>query len=359
MQSNELADILAPFAMLANKHALSAVYKTLEIGPDYIRAASPYGILEAAGELGLPETIWIDASSFIGVVKSLPKDEIKLSVKANALIWECGMAEGKLGLSPEMKIPEADFAILKKKQWSPPKEFVEGLALGSLSCGPQSMASAGVFGAEFIMGENGIDLVSSDSVTMSCCKIAEEMPKGWPTRITLIPDALEILVACLKQKAEAPKLVMQDKAIYCGAGALRLMLRPAPALKQDILALCQNYAAREAASELPGSQIKAFVSRATNLAESKQHTYVSIKVVDGALILSFAEGAATSDEYCLSDDLAGFPEMPEIHLDALRMAKALSHCDKIALDHIERGVIVFFNEKPDFSYLISGKQRDE
>jgi hypothetical protein len=359
MQSNDLAAILAPFALMANRHALSAVYKTLEISPTGIRGCSPYGILEADAALDIPETIWIDAASFIGIVKSLPKDEIKLSIKSNALIWECGLADGKLGLSQKMEIPETDFSILKKKLWEPSKEFSEGLALGSLSCGPQSMASAGVFGAEFVM-KDGITLVSSDSVTMSACKIADERPKSWPERITLIPDALELLISCLKIKAAKPaKLDMQANAIYLSNGALRLMLRPAPALKQDILGLCENYASRDAISELPGDRIKAFVSRATSLAESKQHTYVSIRIVDETMLLSFAEGAASSDEYYLSKDLAGFPDLPEIHLDALRVARALSHCDKLALDHVERGVIIFFNENPNFSYLISGKQRDE
>ena len=358
MKSSDLADILSPFSQLANKHALSNIYKTLEVAPDSIRGCAPWGILTAFVDLDIAEPFWIDAASFIAVIKSLPNDDLSLSIKSGGLHWECGSAEGKLALVGKTEIPDADWAILGKRLYNPDKAFIQALELGSLSCGPESMSSAGVYGVIIHKTDDGLFIESSDNVTMAYCDAGlHERMAEWPEKTTLKPDAMAMLVNILKQKSEKPpRLDIQEGAIYARAGAFRLLLRPSTPLKHDILALCLNYAAREAAAKVPAESLARFVRRSAALAESKQHTFVKLKATDGALALSFAEGSATTDEYYLAKDIEGIPELPEIRLDAVRMARALTQADRMALDHIENGVLVFFCEKPAFSYLICGTQ---
>jgi hypothetical protein len=40
----------------------------------------------------------------------------------------------------------------------------------------------------------------------------------------------------------------------------------------------------------------------------------------------------------------------------MRVARVLAHAEKVVLDHIERGVLIFYGEDPSFSYMICGSQ---
>lgn len=361
MLASELNAALAPFAQLANKHALSNLYCALHITPKRVRGFAPWGILEAEIPIASSfnvESFWIDAENFIAVMRSLPEDEVELEVKSSGLVWQCGLAEGKLALLGEMRPPVVDWSPLDKKGlWHPPKEFAEALQLGALSRGAMSMASAGVYGV--VIDNSAADemmILSSDNVTISACSAGPGSPL-FPDRIALKPEALDLLVTILKTKSkEGPRLDLGDKAIYCGVEAYKLLLHPAPPLKHDLRALISAYAAHDTVAELPNARIGAFIKRAAALAEAKQHTYVVLRIADGALALSFAEGTASSDEYYLAKGLDGIPELPEIRLDAGRVARVLAHADQIALDHIERGVLVFFGDNPPFQYMISASQ---
>lgn len=354
MLSTALAAVLAPFASLSNKNALSSVYKTLEISPSTICGVTPWGILEADCESGVSETFLIDSARFIAIVQSLPNAEIDLQVTNNALTWKCGHANGKLAISPPLEKvavawPDWDAG------WQPTKEFIAALELGGLSCGPQSMASAGVYGISFerLEVQKGMTLTSSDSITMALCTVAGELPG--PDKFVLVPDALDLLVTVLGQKSETPaRFAATETAVCAAAGAFRLMLRPAPLLKQNIAELAAPFSSKEVVATIPADRISAFIKRAGALAESKANTMLTLRVVAGAVELSFAEGAATSDEYYLVDSLDVPGGLPEIKLDAMRLARVLSFTDKVAFDHIERGVLVFFSLSPDFSYLICG-----
>jgi hypothetical protein len=355
MLSSALAAVLGPFASLSNKHAISSVYKTLEITPTLIRGTTPWGILEVNCESGVADSFLIDSARFIAVVQSLPNAELELAVANNALTWKCGYANGKLAVAPPIESTKPDWPEWEKL-WSPDKQFLECLEIGGLSCGPQSMASAGVYGIAFDRTDEGLMLSSSDSVTMAICKAHTEQLRSsfWPHKFVLVPDALDLLTTILKQGT--PRFGVDSQAVWASAGDFRLMLRPAPLLKQDILALASNFASKEAVATIPADRIGAFIKRAGALAESKANTMLTLRVVAGAIELSFAEGAATSDEYYLVDSLDVPGGLPEIKLDATRLARVLSYTDKVAFDHIDRGVLVFFGLKPAFDYLICGAE---
>lgn len=366
MLSSTLAAVLGPFAGLSNKHAMSNIYKTLEIGPTKIRGCSPWGILEADFESGVQETFWIDSAHFTGLVRSLPAQELTFTLAANALAWSCGSASGKLALHARMEIPSAvwpDWSHLPQ----PAKDFLDCLELGALACGSQSMASAGIYGVSFDNTSNGLMLSSSDSVTMAVARVTETAAVELPQRFVLAPDAAKLLGIVLKQKSESPAawgfVKVREFAtpgadpltgIYATSGGLRLMLKAAPNLKQDILALASAFAGHEVIATIPADRIATFVRRAGALAESRQNTFVTLSVHAGSLGLSFIEGAAVSDELFLIEGLDVPSDLPAIRLDSTKLARVLMHTDKLVLDHLERGVVVFISMSPEFSYFISG-----
>lgn len=360
MLSNQLASALAPFALIVNRSALSPVYRSLLIEPDRVRAASAYGILQASIGLGLPEPIVVDAASFIAVIKSLSShEEVALEIKAGALHWECGMATGRLALaSKEIIIPsitaipnEPPYRLDKRSR----EDFAEALDLGGLSCGPVSMASAGIYGV-VIDNRANLSILSSDSVTMAKCLLSPTMDL-FPEMIVISPEAADMLVAVLAKAAgdAVVSLAIGSSAIFAQVEAYQLLIRPIPALKHDLRAITDNFPECEVLMAIPQERVIAFIKRAAALAENKQNAHVVLQAVSGAMSLSFLEGASASEEYYLVDGL-DVPDLPPIVLDASRTARALAHSSHIGLDHIERGIIVLTGKAPPFSYYISGRR---
>lgn len=372
MISAHLADILSPFAQLSNKHALSSMYKCMEVGPKLIRACSAFGILEASISIGMPERIWIDAIMFQSVIKSLPeKEEVEFELKGGALHWTCGMADGKLALMGAQTLPEIDLSSIEsdggteiERPWLPTKDFVDALELGGLSCGSAGMASAGVYGIA-LDNRDDLRIISSDNITVSSCIVGEKVA-AFPDMTVLSPDAVAMLLAVIDGNVSKPgngkehcaEIFIESTAVYCVNKAFRLFLRPIAALQHDLRALTGNYGAAEVITDLPRDALGSFIKRAAALAESKQRTYITLSAASGALSLSFMEGAAASDEYYLAADL-NVPELPSVKLDGARVARALAHVDQLVLDHVDRGVIVLRGKEPPFSYMISARQESK
>jgi hypothetical protein len=351
MLSNDLNKLLAPFAQITNRHALSVNYRTLEVQPRMLRACAAYGILEADAALGISDPFFVDTGAFCAVVKSLPADEeVIFKVMNNALHWECGLASGKLALvGADIIIPQ--MPKLELEGISVPAGLADGLGLGSLSCGDSSLATAGIYGM-VLDNRTCLCAYASDDITISYCVLAAEAIGGFPDRITLAPDAVRLLITVLDDKA---MLVAGETAINVKAGAYQLLIKSIPAHKRDIAALQEQFAQAKVKVALPRERIAAFIKRATALAESARHAYVDLMVTQGAIALAFTEDKAASEEYYLADDLDA-PDLPPIRIEAARMARALAHTDYIVLDHIERSVLILAGDKPPFTYLLSGRK---
>ena len=354
MLSSHMALCLAPFAQMANRHAMSPVYKCIEIGPDYVRGCSQYGIMDAAIRLGIGQTIWIDAQMFVSVLKSLPADEVEFEIKGNSLEWSCGLSTGKLALLGTQQIPMLDEKLLPQgSPWAPPDSFPDALDLGALSCGSIGMASAGVYGV-LLDNRGDFSVLSSDNITVASCRVCASVP-DFPERITFSPEAIAMLATVLDGKVQDVSISLDDRALYCVNKAFRLLIRPIPAIKHDLRDIIANFGQGDAVAALPRDRLAAFIKRALGLAENKGQSYVSLAAAEGALSMSFSEGAAASDEYYLVDGLV-VPTLPEIKLDAGRVARVLAHADELILDHMERRVLVFRGKTPPFLYMVSGMQ---
>lgn len=366
MISSHIASILAPFAQLANKHALSDVYKCIEILPEKpcVRGCSAYGILEATVVIGIDQHVFLDVQTLYSVIKSLPdKEEVKFEIKGGTLHWECGLADGKLALMRQLDMPTIPEIDADVQVWNPTNTFLDALELGGVSCGSQGMKSAGIYGIALDNRPGGFAIYSSDNVTVSNCAIGDNVAI-FPAMTVLSPDAAEMLATVIAGNVHVvgkdvpdrcSELIIEEKAIYCINKAFCLMLRPIAALKQDLRELCDNFAVAESVADLPRERLADFIKRAAALAESKQRAFVTLTAAEGALLLSFSEGVSATDEYHIVEGL-NIPSLPEIKLDAGRVARVLSHVDQIVLDHIERGVLILRGSSPSFRYMISGRK---
>jgi DNA polymerase III sliding clamp (beta) subunit (PCNA family) len=354
----DIKEFLAPFKQLINRNALAPVYRCLALHPAYVRGCSAYGIMEAQMQLGLSAAIYVDALTFIGIVESLPPDEeLILDTADGALLWGCGKAKGRLALLSVDNMPALPAARPDAPQWQPSKDFSGALRKGAVSCNSASLASTGMHGV-VLDSRSGLLLVtSSDNITVSACMvevdIGDDHPLArMPRLVTISPDACALLSSVV---SPAGKLEMDATSVIYREEGLALVLKQVDPLKHDLLALLDNYAEAEITAPIPPERIAAFVKRVTALSENKKNLSVALHAQNGQIALAFSEAVAMSDEYFLVDGLKVEGEM-QIHLDASRLARALSDVDTIVLDYMKRGAVLFRGDGGAFQYLVGGRQ---
>lgn len=361
LRSSDIKELLAPVKLLANKHALSAVYRTLELSHSMVRACASYGTIEIDMQLGIPtdQVYYVDAMTFLAVVDSLAaQEDLKLVRDKEALKWSCGSATGRLALAAIDQMPgigeypEGDPLLI-------PDGLKQALELGALSCDSMSLASMGMHGVVLDTRNESfyqLDIYSSDNITVSYSSIPRSETDVWPELITLTPPAAELLAEVLNKNGG---LMFTDTSLYYWDEGTRLRLSLAAPLKHDLAKVVSQYAETEKNVALPTDGIAAFIKRVNALAESKKDSAVTLYAMDGQLALSFSENIAASDEYFLVKDLSIPEGQLEIRLDATRLARALAHVELVALDHVERNTIVFrggADALVSFQYLVAGKK---
>lgn len=355
MLSNDLSAYLGPFGLLVNKNALSPLYRSLELDTNTIRGCAGYGMLEVTGEFGLPEgTFYVDATSFIAVINSLPADkEVEFNLEdGGVLAWECGSAKGKLALLKISEMPRIPAKEQHEGCWHPTEEFVSAIKLGMLSCGNESLASIGMYGVVIDTTED-ICVYASDNVTVSCAFVAEAKVTA-PDLMTFSPDAIKLLTAILTPDDEAAFIEFSKDGIYYQDGFVRAQVKQLAPIKENIAGILAEFSTGDTVATLPVERIQAFIKRINALAESRKSNYITLQASNGKLAMSFSDGLAATEEYYLVDDLV-VPDLPPVKLDAVKMGRALAHVNSVILDHIERKVLVLQGDDPVFQYIISGQ----
>lgn len=346
MLSNELNKSLAPFYNIASARALAPHYRALELTPNCVKARSSFGMLEMYIDIGIKETVFVDAMAFLSIVASLPsRTDLKLTTKGDVLQWNCGPARGKLALMNVKDPPEIP------EVWGEPakttKDFAHVLERGALSCDNEALGAKGLFGVE-LHNKDGLTVCSTDSVTLSHCSIPRRVV-GLPEKATLHPSGIELLASVMNNDGNLTfadtDVLYQDDTVLC-------YMRQIPPLRESIVNMIDQWEGEEVISPIPRDRIAAFIKRANALTESKRQTRVLVSGAQESLILSFEEGTATSDEYVIAEELPPFPDLEPVPLSASKVARALSYIDSVIMDHIERKVLIF--KGGHFRYLISG-----
>lgn len=352
MISHELQSLLAPFKLLVSRSALNPVYRAIEIGPTEIRAAISWGILEiAVPSPGIEDSVYVDRAAFLAVIHSLPKGEdCYLCEDGTSLLWTCGRAKGRLALMSQLQMPYIDWEGISLVPV--PLGLPKALELGSLSCHTTALAAVGMFGI-VIDQRLGITVSSTDNTSMSTGYVEGMGLPGAAETSTLSPDGVELLFEIMHPIDG--RLGFNDRAWYYADQTTYCKVTLLPPMKSDVSSVRAKYQEALTVVPIPHEAIDKFIKRANSLAEVKRNATVSLSTSDGQLVLSFKEGASTTDEYFLVEALTGLPAIPEIILSATKTARALSYVQEVVLDHVSRGVLLFRGHNPEFDYLLCGK----
>lgn len=347
----DIKTFLAPFKLLANKHALSPMYKSLELSENMVRGCSNFGMLEVTMNLGIEGTMYVDASTFLAIIDSIPQDqELILADDNGVLLWACGSAKGKLALAVIENMP----TIARRNKpdaWTTPAELADILELGALSCDSNTLASVGMHGVVLDNRGGALAVRTSDNITIASAELpGVSIPKA-PDMVTMAPEAAALLAKVIRPGG---KLEIDDTSIYYRDDGCRLVLKQVAALKHDLAEVLGNFSEAELVAPVPRDRIMAFIKRVGALTESRKSLYVELHAQAGQLALSFAEAQAGSDEYYLIEGLK-LPAELSIKLDAGRLARALASIDEVVLDHVGKGAVVFHGKKPEFTYMVAGR----
>lgn len=356
--TTSLVQLLKPFAVMNDRSALSASYKSMELSPEGIRGCAGFGVLEATAGLPIDDSCVVDTATFLAVAKSLPPDApLEMEATENTLIWAVMdnrgkvAAEGKLALVEVDALPAA--GQLGKNPIRLTPYFVDGLDLGGLSAERPSTLTPDMYGVVIDNRHDDLTICSTDDATISVAVVGDAL-EDLPKMLTLHPKA----AALLREIADTinGRASFSERSIVYTDPRYKLMIKPEAALKTDLDPVFDPYFDGEAFVRVDRERIQAFIKRVNAIAENKAELTVDFSLRGGRLALSFNEGDVSSSEYYLVED-SSLPTIQPITLKATTVARALSHVDRMALDHVERGVLVFHGSKPTFRYMVSAHER--
>lgn len=352
MLSTNLAVLLKPYKLLANKHALSPTYRCLQFTPGKVVGCSAAAILETKCDHGIEAPVCVDAGAFLAVMDSLPDhQEVKMSVAGDGVLaWSCGSAKGRMAPMIIEDMPSIPTRRAKAGSYKPGADLVQALRLGSLSGDSNSLLSVGMFGVVLDNREGALVIHSSDNVTISACSL--DIDTGGPAKFTLTPEPAELL-ATIIMPGEGT-LTFDDGAAYYADKHVRALIKSVPDLRFDALELLTSFELAETVAPLSMDAIHSFVKRAGALAENKRHTYIALAASKGQISLEFNEGVASAEEFYLVDKL-DVPDLGPIYLDAAKLTRALAHTTEVVLDYADRNTLIFRGSDPDFQYVIGGR----
>ncbi len=362
MKSGELVTALAPFALIANKHALSPAYRSIALSAKLVRGCSSYALVELDIDMPFDKPpdadVYVDAESFIAVIKSLPDEEVKLSLTSGVIAWECSAAKGRLATAVVTDSPTLTRDTSGDIPYEPTDAFYQALDLGAMACTNVALTSAGLHGV-VIDNRHDLAVIASDNISVSAAFCGATIAKA-PDLMTFTPDALELLRCCIMYGNDVCQLTFNEKECNVVTGPMRASIKQVPPLKHDLRAIVAAYSGADVISPIPRDRIAAFLKRAAAIAEAKRMAVVTLGGSDGRLTLSFEEGSASSEEYYLVEDVK-IPDIAPLMIESARLARALAHIDHVVLDHADRSVLVLRNIPASdddvlFSYLLVGKK---
>lgn len=335
--------------MLCDKNAISPSYRVLHLDKELVRGCSAFGIMEISTSLDINKSCYIEAESFLQVLKSMPEADLEFVVKDNALHWKCGAANARLAIKaeeitiPELIIPDLKFTSLDTG-------FSKNLSLGSIACGTTALMSIGLYGITFDNSYN-LEVYASDNATISGCIVNKQISVA-PAQFYLSPAASRVLeVTSGIDQCEVA--IDENKSVYCVAPSVKLLLKQSAPLKQDIKAMISRFDTEELTTPLNKDVIAAFIRRAEALADEKGKSIVSMSVENRTTKLIFEGNTASSQEYYLTEDAPDITVGP-ILIEGKRIAKALSHAKKLVFDYVNKKALVLRGDS-NFMFVVSGK----
>jgi hypothetical protein len=357
MKVEVLQGLLSPYSKVSNRAAMAAHYKCLELQPGLIRGCAAFGILETTCTLDIDQGCYVDTHTFMSVVSSLPeREDINMMVEAGVLLWMAGSAKGKMAtvvLPADAPMPVIDVGEFKAS-YTIHAPFIHALRSGTISGTDQSLQTIGMYGV-LLENRDFPVIATSDNSTLAWARFGEDVLPGFPDVSYLPPDAVELLKNIVIDGGLL-HLVNVDTFLYDNKDR-RFLFHTVPPIKHNLRDVVEKFVDKDSlVATIPPDRIKAFIKRASALAESRKSTFVDIGATDGHLSISFTEGTAQSDEYYMVENQR-LPEMQPVTVDATKLARALEVTDELVMDYMDQRVLVFRSKDTGFMYILAGLKK--
>lgn len=347
---------LALLDRIAKRSAISVNYRVAALERQAIRVASPFGAMRCPLDLGLKSEICVDATSFLGSLRTT-EAKFTATIKSNALHWKCGGASGRLAaVEAEVAAPSFPGKLVDVG-----RGFGKGLELGALGCGHSTfLRNAGLEAVQLLNRNGKAYALSTDSKMLSSCCLGPALPTK--EIACLKPEAAALLVEVLEREEQQDSPEMQlgidDKSVYCETSDVELQLFQLYNRQGYNLAdKLAPFMGHKVTMPLMHEVVDAFLTRVQYYAEIKQAAEVEVTVEKGRTALRFTEDiSATEEQY----QVASAPKItvPPIRILARQMAKALAHATELVFDYADQNILVLRGPN-EFVFGITGKVREE
>lgn len=301
------------------------------------------------GIVGLNEPCFVDSSTFLAVLRSLPPDyEVAFEVDGSVLKWDCGKGQSKGRIATKqvddlkpLPSPTSNSAF------SPPEGFGNMLALGGLSCDQPVLMTLGLYGVVIDSRHDELLIYSTDNNSISVYRGGEPSSE-LEGMITLAPEVAEVIAAI--NEPDAVWQAVDDRRWVINGSTYRCLFDSRD-LKADQEPVLRPFLEAEDTIPLNKERVANFIRRVNAIAEVRNDLYVEFSVENGAVQLTFDGGTSSSSDYFLVEG-SSIPDISPLSLKATSLARALAHVERIALDHVDRQVLSFIGKDDAFSYII-------
>jgi hypothetical protein len=350
---------------ISNPSSLTNLYRSIQLDNTTARVNSEFGNMEIKmeEETGLSKPRLLQLKD-LSAVKELPQNsEIIFTEKENHLAWKCGSASGKWNfVFADYSIPQIDH---KDFPWTPPDNLATALRLASAACQSASL-SVGLYGLSIeVVGEE-LYLMSCNSVSLAATRIAKG---SFPIdKIVLRPPVPEI-IAALVGECPGCKLDITDEGIFIDGGWLKAQLPFGQKLDQDLKKIYDKWTtSAQHTAKIDSGVIKKFIARARILSDKHTSFTISMKIVDGKLLLSHSGISSSSEEFFICEGLdpsISFTSSQEVEegeenrgiaLEAVLILVALSFVDEAIFDYLPQNTLVLRGNDPNYCYVLGGGQ---
>lgn len=350
MKAKVIADAIALAAKVSNPQSLTPLYRSVELGPDRVRACSEYGNLELLqGVEGLARPVLLDAGSLNAVTSSLDgKEEVTFDSADNKVTWKSGSARGHfMQVQQEHQIPE----LTGEAMFDAPPEFADALQIAASACLPGG-ASVGLFGEQISVRDGKLCFIASNSIALSYAEI--EAPEGLSskTKIVLRPPVPQ-LIGTVLAAAESPGLGISDSVFIGGKNLIASFPGAAP-LEHDLYKVLDKMSKMEQIAAVSPVAVKKFLSRARVLSDKRASVKVGLRVEAGKLILEQRGMTSSSEEHFLAEGIDDKINYASVSLSLDMMMLPLAYTDGVILDYLPQKNLIFCGEKCSFLYIIAG-----
>lgn len=343
MKASDLADALSIYSGVCRKSAVTEEYRCLLLSPNSIRGCAPFGIVETKFDLPISEPVYVEGEKLIGLVKTLPDQEIELKATKSSLQWKCGSSKGQFSLRGTK--PPSDIQLPTEITFEAPEGFGDNLLLAATSCDSPALVSLGLFGIVLEGSEEGIVAYSSNNRTISRALPGPGIDLD--AHVTLSPDSVKLVALATRDSGTI--LSIGESLLGVETSNRKMLLRQVAPLKTNIGDVLGRFKETNKVVPLQSKPVSEFLRRVQILSDSKGALRVQVEVKDDQTFFRFSDSGFENEISYENEDVEEFEAIA--NLDARDFSSIVSKVDSIAFDYVDKGAMILLSEG-GFRYIL-------